>query len=160
MSMLPPSFMPAGLPTLSSDRDVLEYRAVEGIGFHDANDGVLYYYDAPLVYAAWFQGQLVVATILDEDSEQRGDRAKGWKQSLLLTVDLPFLIRVYESELPFRALYERPGMRTWFVHEDWKKVADHEWIHHYRVFADVPVPEDAKPLPGVFLDYSKSAEGI
>jgi hypothetical protein len=46
------------------------------------------------------------------------------------------------------------------VHEDWKKVADDEWIHYYRVFADVSVSEDMKPKRGVFLDPLKPEKGI
>ena len=152
-----PTFMPAARPNRTSDTDVLEYRAVPGISFHREGDGIVYYYDQPLVFVAWYGGEMVVATLTDEDYEGPPEQAKGWKQTMLVSVTPEFLHRVYTSELPFRSLYEQPDAKTWFIHEDWQLVGEKTWAQQIQVFDGVPFPEASKPDPGEYLDPSVGA---
>lgn len=157
MPLDPPDFMPAGQPSGTGTSDVLEYRPVPGVTFHREGDGILLYYDQPLVYVAWHRGRLVVATLSDEGYEGPPESARGWKQTFLVAVDPELLRRVADSEAPFRDLYDRPGAETWFVHEDWRHLGNRTWESEYRVYDGVPIPDDIKPTPGVFLDPDKAA---
>lgn len=155
MPLEAPSFMPSAPPDRTATADVLEYRRVPGISFHEDGDGIVYYYDQPLVYVAWHEGRMVLATLTDEAYEGPPERARGWKQTFLIEVDAAFLARVHASELPFRALYDQEGTRTWFVHEDWQYAGDRTWTQQVRVYAGVPFPEASKPDRGVYLDPTK-----
>lgn len=148
--------MPAGKPALVSSEEVLEFRKVSGISFHKEGDGVIFFYDAPLIYVAWYRGHMVVATVTDDGYEGPRERATGWKQTLLVETSPEFLMRVYDSEIPLRALYEQPSTRAWFVHEDWSHRGDRTWDRSIQVFDGFEVPDSMKPAPGVHLDPLKA----
>lgn len=158
MPLETPPFMPDAPPDRTATADVLEYRKVPGITFFEEGDGIIYYYDQPLVYVAWYEGRMVVATLTDEDYEGPPEQARGWKQTFLIEVEPEFLRRVYESELPFRALYDQPDARTWFVHDDWQHRGDKTWAHQVKVYDGVPVPDSSKPTAGVYLDPKKERQ--
>lgn len=156
MTLKAPDFMPLGEPTRTSTEEVLEHRKVPGITFHDQDDGVIYYYDQPILYVAWYQDRMVVATLMDEGYEGPPESAKGWKQTLLVEVAPELLMRAYNSEVPLRALYDAPGARASFVHEDWRHNGDQTWSRQIRVFEDFAIPDSMKPSAGVHLDPGKA----
>lgn len=156
MALPPPSFMPPGMPGDTATEDVLEQRPVPGISFHREGDGILFYYDQPLLYVAWYRDRMVLATLTDEAYEGPPERAKGWKQTLLVEIDPDLLAQVANSELPLRAAYDREGAKAWFVHEDWQYAGEKTWSRQVRVFDDVDIPDSMKPTPGVHLDPGKA----
>ena len=158
MTIDTPEYMPSGEPSRTSDCDVLERRDVPGISFHKEGDGVVHYYDSPVVFVAWYDGVMVLATLVDDDFEGPPAQARGWSQHFLVEVETTSLMEAYSSDADFRSLYERPGARTWFIHEDWRRAGEAAWERRLRVWDDVPVPDDLKPDAGLRLDRTRPAD--
>ncbi len=158
MTIDTPEYMPSGEPSRTTDRDVLERRDVPGISYHKEGDGIVHYHDQPVVFVAWYDGVMVLATLVDEDWEGPPAQARGWSQLFLVEAETASLMVAYGSDADFRSLNERPGARTWFLHEDWRRTGEATWERRLRVWDGVPVPDDLKPDAGPRPDRTGPAD--
>lgn len=150
-----PKYMPQGEPSILTDKDVLEYKLVPGIGFHKPDDGILYYYDTPLMFVAYIEGRQVVVTLLDDDINYPETPRAGWNQWIAILTDDKLLHDINASRKPLRDYWDQ-NIENWFIHEDWifkgETSGTRYWASEYKIWKNVPIEDSWKAEPNTYFN--------
>lgn len=155
-----PEYMPEGTPELINN-DPLNYRTIPGITFHREGDGILYYYDTPLLFIAYIGDQRVIVTLLDSEFNYPELPRKGWDQYLAIAISDELSLAIANSKVPVRDYWEQKS-DNWFIHKDWEYIGEiegkGEWSTEFKVFKNIPIKEEWKSTAGVVLNPKESKE--
>jgi hypothetical protein len=158
-----PEYAPEGIFTTPNENP-LTYKDIPGISFHKPDDGIIYYYDQPLMFVAYIEDQLVIATLLKDEHNYPEKPRKGFEQVIAIAITEETLHKIYNSELPLRRMWDEP--KNWFIQDDWVHngggFRDSTWTHKYKVWKNVPYEEDWKQKDNIYLsiEKTKKAGGI
>jgi hypothetical protein len=142
-----PKYTPKGEPCIITKDNPLEYKSIPGISFHKDNDGIIYYYDRPLMFIAFIEGRQVIVTLLDDDMNYPDEPRRGWEQYIGIVIDDILLHDIYESRKPVRD-YWRNKVPNWFIYR-----GDQVWEHEYKIWKNVPLLESWKAKDNVYLNH-------